>query len=96
MKQYKVLKPIGYGGRKEKGEILSLPEEVAKAIGSEFLEEVSSANTVKEEVVQEEKPLEKFSKAELEAKAEELGLDSTGSKADLLERITLHLEEEQA
>jgi hypothetical protein len=38
-----------------------------------------------------EVPLEEMNKDQLQAKAKELGLSVGGSKADLLERITLHL-----
>lgn len=40
----------------------------------------------------EEKSLEDMSAAELKEKAAELGLSTSGTKADLQERITLHLE----
>ncbi|MFA5128565.1 MAG: hypothetical protein WC445_01210 [Patescibacteria group bacterium] len=35
--KYKVLKPIAWSGRREKGEIVEMPEEEAKNIGAEFL-----------------------------------------------------------
>lgn len=37
-----------------------------------------------------EKPLEEMNQKELQAKAKELNLSTSGSKADLMERITLH------
>jgi hypothetical protein len=36
-------------------------------------------------------PIEEMNQKQLQAKAKELGLSGSGSKADLLERITLHL-----
>lgn len=38
-----------------------------------------------------ETPIEEMSHAELKERAKELGLSATGSKADLQERISLHL-----
>jgi hypothetical protein len=39
-------------------------------------------------------PLDEMSMAQLKERAKELGLSASGSKADLLERITLHLSKE--
>lgn len=39
-------------------------------------------------------PLEEMSMAQLKDRAKELGLSASGSKADLTERITLHLSNE--
>ena len=44
----------------------------------------------------EEKPVDQMSLDELKAKAEELGLSKSGSKADLIERITLHQQDTPA
>lgn len=38
-------------------------------------------------------PIEEMTHDQLKAKAKELGLSAGGSKADILERITLHLED---
>lgn len=49
IKKYKVLKPIALGGRIERGEIVSIPEEQAKNIGiGDYLEPVEGE--VKKEV----------------------------------------------
>lgn len=92
-KSYEVLKPIGFGGRREKGEILNLTEAEAKNFGDEYVKEVGSSEVVKKTV--EKKPVDKMTLKELQAFAKELELDVSGSKADLVERITLHLEEEK-
>ncbi|MCP6719737.1 MAG: hypothetical protein KJI72_00205 [Patescibacteria group bacterium] len=39
-RKYRVLKPIGFDGRKEVGEILEIDEVVAQNIGTDYLEEV--------------------------------------------------------
>jgi len=39
-KKYRVLNPIGYDGRKERGEIVIMTEAEAKNIGDHYLEEV--------------------------------------------------------
>ena len=90
IKTYEVLKPIGYGGRQEKGTVLSMPVADAEAIGTEYLVESQEAPTKK--ASSPKKEVSKMSIAELRAYAEELELDTDGSKADLVERITLHLE----
>lgn len=87
---YKVLKPIGWNGRREKGEVVKLTDEEASAYSSEYIELVTPV-VVKEveEIALENKPLETLKFAELKELAVKLGLDANGSKADLLERITL-------
>jgi len=87
-KLYKVLKPIGYGGRQEKGAVIEIDEAYAKAIGSEYVVEAGKGEVATTETV-EEKAVEEMSLAELKAKAKALKLPATGSKADLIERINL-------
>ena len=89
-KTYEVLKPIGYGSRHEKGAILTMPVVDAEAIGTEYLMEATG--TPAEKTSAHKKAVSKMSIAELRAYAKELELDTEGSKADLVERITLHLE----
>lgn len=91
-KKYEVLKPIGFGGRREKGEILDLSKAEADNFGAEYVKEVGASEAIKKTV--EKKPVDKMTLKELQAFAKELELDTAGSKADLVERITLHLEEE--
>ena len=91
MSTYKVLKPIGYGGRIEKGEIVELPTEIAENFGSEYVELVST-ETEKEIEQETEQDITKLTLAQLRIKAEELKLSTTGTKADLIERITLALD----
>lgn len=85
-KLYRVLNPIAHGGRVERGTEIELTDEQAANYGENYVELVT-AKASAEEV--EAKPVEKMTVAELRIKAEELGLDATGSKADLVERITL-------
>lgn len=54
MPKYRVLKPIGYSGRREVGEVLELTEEVAKAYGSEYLAPASEPEVEKKEATDEE------------------------------------------
>lgn len=89
MAQYKILNPIGYGGRIERGAIVELPDEVAKAYGAEYVEPYTGEVVKAQEEKVEEVPLSKLSVAQLRAKAKDMNLDTEGSKADLIERITL-------
>ncbi len=54
MPKYKVLLPIGWSGRHEAGEIVEMPEETAKAFGSEYLTSVEEAEAEDVEVEAEE------------------------------------------
>lgn len=95
IKTYKVLLPIGFGGRQEKGAIVEMDESHAKAFGPEYLVEVKKGEVATEksdnETSVDETSLDEMSLSELKAKAKEMKLDATGSKADLKERISLAL-----
>lgn len=78
------------GDRIERGVEIELEPEVAANYGPDL--EPVDASPEAEPEPEPEKPLEEMSKDELAAQAESLGLAKSGSKADLLERITLHLE----
>jgi len=91
-KTYKTLAAIAYGGRIEKGSIVELPEEVAAAFGPEYVQPFSGAVPEDNADTTADKALDELSLAELKAKAKELGLSTSGSKADLAERIQLHVE----
>ena len=88
-KQYKVINPIAHplGGRVERGEVILLTESEALNFGAN----VSPVISEKVEVKVEEVSIEKLSLLELRAKAKELDLSTSGSKADLIERISLSL-----
>ena len=95
-KTYKVLLPIGFGGRQEKGAIVEMEESHAKAFGSEYLVEVKKGEMTTENTSDSEPSfdatlLDEMSLSELKAKAKAMKLDATGSKADLKERITIAL-----
>lgn len=84
---YKVLRPLGIDGRREKGEVVYLTADAAKAYSTEDLIPYTPEATPREAAV--EKDLSELSLAELKEKASKLGLKTGGSKADLVERIQL-------
>lgn len=88
--KYKILLPIAYGGRIEKGTVCELPEDVAKAYGPEYVVPADTHDTVDVEL--DETPVADMTLMQLRDKAEALGLSKGGSKTDLIERITLHTE----
>jgi len=47
-KQYKVIQPLAFGGRREVGETLELTDKEAQALGSEFVEPVASEESTEE------------------------------------------------
>lgn len=91
MSLYKVLNPIGYSGRVERGEVIEMADDVAANYGPEYVELFS---TVEEKAIEDdtETDVTKLTVAQLRIKAEEMGLATTGTKADLIERITLSIE----
>lgn len=88
-KEYKVLNPFAHplGGRVERGEIVSLTEDEASNFGPTYVQLVTPAPAVDQP--EQEKPIDDMELRELKAKAEQLGLSTEGSKADLQERIAL-------
>ena len=90
----KVLKPIGYGGRHERGAILEMEETYVASFGPEYVVPVDSVET--EDTgndVEGEKEIGAMTVGELREKAKSLGLSTSGTKADLVERIELSQEE---
>ena len=86
----KVLKPIGYGGRVERGEIIEMSEDYVKSFGPEYVVPVDSAEADETDTTDgDEKPLDEQSLSELRATAKSLNLSTAGTKADLVERIEL-------
>ncbi|MEP2746041.1 MAG: SAP domain-containing protein [Bauldia litoralis] len=84
------------GERVEKGTEIELNEEqVARFDPSDISPYEGIPEAEPEEEVGEETPLDEMSLEELKAYAKDLGLKISGSKADIMERITLHLEEEE-
>lgn len=92
MSKYKILFPIAYGGRIEKGSVVELPDDVAKAYGPDYVQPFTAHETDEETV--DETPLAEMTLIGLKNKAKSLGLSSAGGKADLIERITLHTDAE--
>jgi hypothetical protein len=89
-KEYKVLQPIGLSGRREKGEIVKLTDEEAAAFSPALIELITPVEeTEADEIPLADRPLDTLKFAELKELAIQLGLETSGSKADLLERITL-------
>jgi hypothetical protein len=88
---YKTLIPISFrGSRLEAGtEIEPTTEELANIAD---LLEVVGETPEPEEIETPEPALADMTAAQLKEKAAALGLSTSGSKADLVDRITLHLE----
>ncbi len=85
-KVYEVLHPIAWGGRLERGETVEMTDEEASAFAPGMLK---SAGTVAPKADEEVVAVADMNLTQLRAKAKELELDASGSKADLIERITL-------
>lgn len=79
------------GDRVEKGTVIELSVEDAARLDPA---DITPAEEVIEEVIEApaEAPLEDLSLAELKDRAKALGLSTSGSKADLQERIALAVE----
>lgn len=91
--QYKVKAAIIFkGDRVEPGGVIDISAEQAIQLGAAIAPVVTEV--IPEPVA--EKDIADMSLAELKSKAEELGLDTKGSKASLVERITLHAEGKEA
>jgi hypothetical protein len=88
-KQYKVLKPIGWNGRREKGSIINLTDVEASAYSPEYITPVVVEAPKVAEVPLKDRPIDDLKFAELKELALEMKLDTGGSKADILERIKL-------
>lgn len=76
------------GDRVVKGTIIDVEPEFAATLGDDLTPVGAEAPT--EEETTDEKALVDMTAAELKVKATSLGLAASGSKADLIERITLH------
>lgn len=82
------------GDRVAKGQEVELTAEEAARFGDDLtLIDGTDVETPEEEA--EEVPLESMTVPQLKEKAAALGLATNGSKADLLERLTLHVPEEE-
>lgn len=79
------------GDRVVRGTVVELDPVTAKNLGSDVVP-VESKDKAPAPKPTPEKSLEEMTAEELKAKAEELGLSKSGSKADLIERISLHTE----
>lgn len=75
------------GNRVEPGTEVELTPEAAARYGDDL--SPATGEPVEPEVEVEEVPLEEMTLDQLKAKAKALGLKATGSKADLIERISL-------
>lgn len=80
------------GDRVEKGSEIELSEAEAVAFDPADITAVDAIPEPEEEPAVSDTPLAEMSADQLKAYAKELGLKASGSKADLQERIVLHLE----
>lgn len=92
IKKYKVLRPIAWGGRQERGTEVEMDDQEAANIGDTYLEEVGSVTPVETPT---DTPLEKMTVAQLKQLAASKELSTAGTKADLLERIQLAQDQEE-
>lgn len=92
---YKTLCPISHlGSRVERGEVLDLTDDQAFNYAQDVqlvVEQPEVAPDVVEDI-----PLTDMTTEQLKEKATALGLKTSGSKADLVERITLYVPAEVA
>lgn len=79
------------GDRIPRGTEVELSDDQVAHLDPADIELVGSAPEAAPEKVSDV-PLEEMGHAQLKERAKELGLSATGSKADLLERIALHLQ----
>lgn len=88
---YRTQVPISYmGDRVEKGVELEMDPKEAANLGTDVVAVDGPTEPVEAPV--EEKAIDEMTKDELVEKAASLGLPTTGTKADLIEKITLHVE----
>jgi ribosome biogenesis protein Nip4 len=88
--QYKANCAIAFqGDRVERGAIVDMTKAEAQRYGDDL---VPFVDQVEAEAVVKDVPIEEMTYAQLQARAKELDLSASGSKADLEERIRLHLE----
>lgn len=89
---YKTNCPISFmGSRVERGVEIELTKEYAKSLGDDV--SLVSDQVEEEEAADDEMvAVADMTQAQLKAEAKKLGLKTTGSNADLIERITLHLQ----
>lgn len=83
------------GDRVEKGTEIELSREEAAQYHPDDLSPVSG-QVQEPEPEPDNTPIEDMSRTQLQAKAGELGLSKAGSNADLIDRINLHLESQNA
>lgn len=84
---FKTLRPLGISGRVEKGQVVYLTADEARGYSSQDL--VPFQGEVETPAVEDVRPLSELSLSELREKARGLGLQTSGSKADLVERLEL-------
>ena len=80
------------GDRIEKGSEIELSADEAKAFDPADITAIDAIPEPEPEPVLADIPLVEMTLADLKARAKELGLSASGSKADIEERIRLHLE----
>jgi hypothetical protein len=99
MPKYRILSPVAYGGRRERGEIVEAPEgtfseENAALVDGEKAPEQEEEEGEEAERLPAEDVDDGMLKDELQQQADLRGLSTTGTKTELVDRITLHDQEE--
>lgn len=88
---YKTTCAIVYKGeRVDRGSVVEMSEKVAANFGGDVVKHNGEEEVVAEEATVEVKDIKDMSKDELVAEAEARGISTSGSKAALIDRITLH------
>lgn len=77
------------GDRIEKGQVVDIRPDLAQSIGVLYLKPLEEVQKEEVKPVQDEKPLEDMTRAELIEVAKAKGLATYGTKAELLERLVL-------
>ncbi len=99
MGTYKVLKPIGWSGRRERGEVLEMTEAEASAFGPDYLEPVVPKTDEKDagDELPTKEEITKLKKPEVIATLEKLGItfDESASVGELRDLLTESLPQAQ-
>ena len=94
-KEYRVLNPIGYDGRKERGEIVTMTEAEAKNIGGHYLEEVKVEDRGSVEIPDEDVASGEYDETEEEENADVEETDESEEEVKVEETTEEKLEEKK-
>lgn len=92
---FRVLQAVAINSsRVEKGQMVDIDEKLGASIGIDYLEPIGGpVPPIEEKEEDDSVDLESKTKQELMDLAGEAGLSVSGTKADLIERLTLHYQE---